>query len=107
MIWEAVREELCADPRVSPGTFFGCSGVKFGRRIFAFEFHGDLVVKLGAPDAAAAVQAGGEAGVRHFDPHGSRPMKAWVQFPVADTGDPVRAWLELAEEAKQFVDDEE
>jgi hypothetical protein len=107
VIWDDVLEELKADPRVSGAKFFSARAAKLGRRVFAFEWRGDLVVKLGPQDAAAAVASGQETGVRYFDPHGGRPMKAWAVFPVPDSGDPIRAWIELAEDAKEFVEGEE
>jgi hypothetical protein len=107
MMWDDVLEELKADPRVSGAKFFSARAAKLGRRVFAFEWREDLVVKLGVEDAAAAVEQGREAGVRLFDPHGGRPMRAWAVFPVPDSGDPIRAWIELAEDGKQFVEGEE
>jgi len=99
-LWGDVCNELLADPAVAKGLFFGHRGAKLGRKVFAFEFHDDLVVKLG-PERAEALRAAGEATL--FDPMGGRPMRAWAQMPQPASGDPVRAWTALAEEAKGFV----
>ena len=45
-----------------------------------------------------------EAGAaRVFDPMGGRPMNAWALVPEAESGDPLLAWVELAEEAKLYL----
>jgi hypothetical protein len=104
MLFDDVLEELCVDPRVEPAKMFGHRAAKLGKKMFAFEFHGSIVVKLGAERAAAMVAA---EQAELFDPSGKgHPMRAWAVVPEADGGDPVRAWVELAEEAKDVVDDD-
>lgn len=99
-LWDDVCNELLADPAVQKGMLFGHRGVKLERKVFAFEFHDDLVVKLGS-ERAGALTAAGEATL--FDPMGGRPMRAWAQLPHPANGDPLRAWVALAEEAKALV----
>jgi len=102
-LFDDVLDELLADPRVARGVFFGHPAAKLGRRVFACEVETDLLVKLGA-ERVAELQAAGAA--RVFDPKGGRPMNAWGLIPHPDAGDPVRAWVELAEEAKDTLADE-
>jgi hypothetical protein len=101
-LFDDVLDELLADPRVARGVFFGHPAAKLGKRVFACEVEADLLVKLGA-ERVAELQAAGAA--RVFEP-GGRPMNAWGLIPEPDSGDPVRAWVELAEEAKDTLADE-
>lgn len=104
-LFDDVLEELCVDPRVSKSAMFGHRAAKLGRRMFAFEYHGSIVVKLGAERVDGMVAADQAS---PFDPSGKgQPMRAWAVVPEADGGDPVRAWVELAEEAKELVDAED
>jgi hypothetical protein len=56
---------------------------------------GELLVKLGY-ERVAELAASGRA--RPFDPVGGRPMRQW-----ALVGEPTDDWLDLAEEAREFV----
>jgi hypothetical protein len=100
-LWDDVLEELCADPQVSRGVFFGRQAAKLGRRVFAFERLDDIVVKLGPERVDEMVEAG-RASV--FQPGGHAPMGNWAVVPPTDSGDPVAAWVELAEEAKDRLE---
>jgi hypothetical protein len=100
-LWDDVLEELCADPQVTPGAFFGRRAAKLGRRVFAFERYDDIVVKLGPERVDELVEAG-RASV--FQPGGHGPMGNWAVVPPTDSGDPVAAWVELAEEAKDRLE---
>jgi hypothetical protein len=100
-LWDDVLEELCADPQVGAGVFFGRRAAKLGRRVFAFERDDDIVVKLG-PERVDELVAQSRASV--FQPGGHGPMGNWAVVPVSDSGDPVAAWVELAEEAKDRLD---
>lgn len=100
-LWDDVLEELCADPQVSAGVFFGRRAAKLGRRVFAFERDEDIVVKLG-PERVDEMVQDGRASV--FQPGGHSPMGNWAVVPPTDSGDPVEAWLVLAEEAKDRLD---
>ena len=101
-LFDDVLEELCVDPRVRRGVFFGHPAAKLGKRVFAREVRGDLLVKLGA-ERVGELQRAGQALV--FDPSGKRPMNAWGLVPEPDSGDPLQAWVTLAEEAKLVVAD--
>ena len=95
--YEIVADELRADPAVRAGVMFGHPCLKTGRKVFACEYEGELLVKL-PPDRLEQLKA---QGARDFNPMG-RPMTGWVLVPEpADDG--VRAWIEIAEEAKAFV----
>jgi hypothetical protein len=74
---------------------------KLGRRVFAFERHDDIVVKLGPQRVDEMVQ---ESRASVFQPGGHSPMGNWAVVPPTDSGDPVAAWVELAEEAKDRLD---
>jgi hypothetical protein len=99
-LFDEVVEELQADPGVSQGVFFGHPAAKLGKKVFACEVEGDLLVKLGA-ERVVELQRAGAAKV--FDPMGGRPMNAWGLVPETESGDPLRAWVELAEEAKLYL----
>ena len=71
--------------------------------MFACEVEGDLLVKLGAERVVELQRAGA---ARVFDPMGGRPMNAWALVPEPQDGDPLREWVELAEEAKLYLADE-
>jgi len=95
--YEIVAEELQADPAVRTGVMFGHKCLKTGRKMFACEYEGDLLVKL-PPDRLEQLRA---QGAREFNPMG-RPMTGWIL--VAEPADgAVSAWLDIAEEAKAFV----
>jgi hypothetical protein len=96
--YDAVEHELLADPAVATGVLFGHRCLKFGRKVFACEHDGELLVKL-PPDRLAELKAA--QGARDFEPMGRR-MGGWVKVPEPD-GDAVRAWTALADEAKAFV----
>lgn len=97
--FEALLDELVADPDVAPGMIFGHRAAKLGKRVFCTGFEEDLVAKLGAERVQDLIATGAATA---FDPMGGRPMTAWAQIPPPD-GDPVAGWLVYAEEAKQFV----
>jgi hypothetical protein len=56
--FSALMDELSADPAVSAGTMFGHAGACLGRKFFANDFEGDLVVKLGAERVDELIAAG-------------------------------------------------
>jgi len=95
--YEIVADELRADPAVRAGVMFGHSCLKTGRKVFACEYEGDLLVKP-PPDRLEQLKT---QGARDFNPMG-RPMNGWVLVPEPADGAP-GAWLEIAEEAKAFV----
>ena len=95
--YEIVAEELQADPAVRTGVMFGHKCLKTGRKMFACEYEGDLLVKL-PPDRLDQLRA---QGAREFNPMG-RPMTGWI-LVAEPADDAVRAWLDIAEEAKAFV----
>ena len=99
-LFDEVLEALLADPDVTRGMTFGHRAAKLGRKVFACDFDGELVVKLGRERVDELVASGRAT---RFDPMGGRPMRDWAQVPPPD-GD-LRPWVELAEEAKLAVAD--
>ena len=97
--FRVLLDELQADPRVAGGMMFGHRAAKLASKVFCIDFDGELVVKLGA-ERVQELAAEGTATV--FDPMGGRPMTGWAQVPPG-SGDPLEAWLALAEEAKTVV----
>ncbi|HZB77507.1 MAG TPA: TfoX/Sxy family protein [Solirubrobacteraceae bacterium] len=95
--YEIVAEELQADPAVRTGVMFGHRCLKTGRRMFACEYEGELLVKL-PPERRQELEA---QGARPFTPMG-RPMTGWI-LVAEPADDAVAAWVDLAEEAKAFV----
>ena len=80
---------------VTPGTMFGCRGLRTGRKFFAIWWDGQLVVKLPAERLQELVAAG-RAEV--FEPMEGRPMNGWAVLHGGVPWDPVvdeaRAWTE-------------
>jgi hypothetical protein len=95
--YEAVAHELLADPAVSAGKLFGHPCLKIRGKVFVCEHDGDLLAKL-PRERIDELKA---EGARDFEPGGHK-MGGWVKVPEPD-GDAVRAWTELADEAKAFV----
>jgi TfoX/Sxy family transcriptional regulator of competence genes len=95
--YDTVAEELQADPAVKPGSMFGHRCLKTGRKVFACEYEGELLVKL-PPERLDELKA---EGARDFNPAG-RTMNGWV-LVAEPADDPVAVWLDIAEEAKAFV----
>ena len=80
---------------VTAGKLFSSYGLKVNGKIFAMFGRGRLVVKLPKERVDGLVSAGkGE----RFDPGHGRVMKEWAAFESGDA-----EWVELAQEAYQFV----
>ena len=77
---------------------FGAGALKSGGKIFAMLVSGALVLKLPRARVDAIVDAG--RGTR-FDANKGKPMKEWL---VLDASHSDADWLELAREAKVFVE---
>ena len=95
--YEIVAEELQADPAVRTGKMFGHACLKTGRKMFACEYEGELLVKL-PPERLEELKA---QGARDFNPVG-RPMNGWI-LVAEPAEDAVGVWLDIAEEAKAYV----
>ena len=99
-IYNAIVNELLADPRVSEGNLFGMPVLKIGGKPFAGLYKQSLVVKLGSERVQALLKARTGA---QFDPSGARrPMKEWIRFKEPKSS-AKKKWLALAQEAKTFV----
>jgi hypothetical protein len=99
--YNAIVNELLADPRVSEGNLFGVPVLKVDGKPFAGLYKKDFVVKLGIDRVQELLRA--KAGAP-FDPSGvGRPMKEWIRIKEPARGARTR-WLALAQEAKAFVE---
>jgi TfoX N-terminal domain len=74
---EVVGEMLRAFPGVREGRMFGYPAFFIGRRMFACVYGAGVGLKL--PDTAVRALLA-RPGVIHFQPHGRRPMREWVQI---------------------------
>jgi hypothetical protein len=98
--YEAVVNDLLADPEVSEGKMMGMEVIKVGPKMFGGRAEAGMTVKIGRERVGELI-ASGRAG--EFDPSGrGRPMKDWALL-----GEPTDDWLALAEEAKAFVREHE
>ncbi len=95
--YEIIAEELQADPAVRKGSMFGHACLKTGRKMFACEYEGELLLKL-PPERLEELKADG---AQDFNPMG-RKMNGWV-LVAEPADDAVAVWLDLAEEAKAYV----
>jgi hypothetical protein len=93
--WEDLVERT-VDADVTPGSMFGCRGLRTGRRFFAIWWHEQLVVKL-PPDRLQALVGAGQAAP--FEPMEGRRMNGWAVLGPEVGWDPVvaeaRSWTEL------------
>jgi hypothetical protein len=95
--FDVLVEELTAELDVQRASMFGMPSVKRrGGKAFAGLYGDDMVFKL---DGAAHAEALGLEGAHLFEPMAGRPMKAWVQVPLAHE----QRWLELARVAEQAL----
>ena len=95
-----LMDELGADPTVGAGKMFGHDGAYLGRKFFAMDFNGDLVLKLGADRVRELIDSGQGAA---FEPMPGRAMGGWAQVPAGEGEDSLAEWVALAEEAKGFL----
>ena len=100
-IYNAIVNELLADPCVSEGNLFGVPVLKIDGKPFAGLYQKSLVVKLGSERVQALLKAKTGA---PFDPSGAgRPMKEWIAVKEPAT-QAKKKWLALAQEARTFVE---
>jgi len=90
MDFNALVQRYLGEPGVVEGQMFGMPVLKVGGKVFAGDWHGELVVKL-ARERVEQLIAGGTGAP--FAPMAGRTMKEWVL--VQDDG--------LAQEALDFV----
>jgi hypothetical protein len=98
--YNAIANELLADPHVTEGNLFGVPVLKIDGKPFAGLYKQALVVKLGIDRVQAMLKT--RAGTP-FDPSGAgHPMKEWIKIkePASSAK---KKWLALAQEAKAFV----
>jgi TfoX/Sxy family transcriptional regulator of competence genes len=73
----------------------GSQGLKYGTKMFAMFYKGDLVVKL-SPERVGELVASGEA--QAFDPGTGTPMKDRVLIPEAQCDE----WIAFCEESREY-----
>jgi hypothetical protein len=92
--WEDLVERT-VDGDVTPGSMFGCRGLRTGRRFFAIWWEQQLVVKLPADRLQELVGSGRAV---PFEPMDGRRMNGWAVLGEGVEWDPVlaeaRAWTE-------------
>ena len=95
--WELVVERLVGAAGATGGKMMGMPTIYLGGKACAGLYGDAMVFKLAGSDHAAALALPG-AGL--FDPSGmGRPMKAWVEVPLAHAAE----WPRLAESAARSV----
>ena len=91
--YDRIAERLAAEAAVRAGQMMGMPTLFFGAKAFAGLFGAAMVFKLAGEAHLAALA---EPGATIFDPSGmGRPMKAWVQVPIADAA----VWSRRADQA--------
>ena len=95
-MFESIAMKLLGDEAISRKKMFGSTGLSINGKVFAMQVKGKLVVKLPRARVETIILSGrGEP----FDPGHGRLMKEWVAVEPR-SGD---EWLNLAEEARDFV----
>ncbi len=95
--YAAVRDSLAAELGATPGQMMGNPMLYLRGKGFAGVWGDAMIFKLeGEPHAEALAMPD----ARLFDPSGAgRPMKAWVQVPLASSAE----WLRLARLAAESL----
>lgn len=91
----ALVEVFTERPGVDRARMMGCEGLRVGGKYFAYEWRGELVVKLPRDTVDSYVSSGHG---KPFDPGMGRPMKEWLTVPPGHAD-----WRNLAEQAFDFV----
>jgi hypothetical protein len=93
----AVSAQLAQESGATAGQMMGMPTLYVAGKAFAGLYGDAMVFKLAGSDHAGAL---GLAGAALFDPSGAgRPMKAWVQVPLANAAE----WPRLAGAAIRSV----
>ena len=93
--YKDVAEALADDGAVS-SQMFGMPSLKINGKAFAGLYEDAMVFKLtGEPHKKALA----ERGAKLFEPMAGRPMKEWVQVPMASA----KQWKVYAEQAMKYV----
>ena len=91
----ALVEVFTERPGVTRARMMGCEGLRVANKYFAYEWRGELVVKLPRDKVEAYVASGHGT---PFDPGMGRPMKEWLTVPPGHAD-----WRNLTEQAFDFV----
>jgi len=96
-LYNQVIDQLSHEAPIVSGQMFGMPNVKLnGKAVFGL-FGDAMVFKLPETKVAKALEVPGAA---LFDPMGGRPMKQWVQIPIAQSDE----WFVHAQAAVQGMD---
>ena len=95
--YDAVAAELTATSSAITGKMFGMPCLKNNGKAFAGYFNNAMIFKLTNPEHSEALAL---PDARLFDPMGGRPMKEWVEVPVAHAAH----WSALARAALRYID---
>jgi TfoX/Sxy family transcriptional regulator of competence genes len=95
-LFESIAAKFLSDEAITRKKMFGSTGLSIGGKVFAMLVKGNLVVKLPRERVGMLVSSGKGA---PFDPGHGRLMKEWVVVEATAGND----WLNLAEEARDFV----
>lgn len=95
-LYEKIANELGAKRGAVASNMFGMPTMKINGKAFAGSVNNAMTFKL---TGAAHKKALGLKGAKLFDPMGGRPMKEWVQVPLAHS----KEWTRLAEKALEYV----
>src|SRR5438874_4480153 len=95
--YDEIADDLVArNPDAQLGQMMGMPCVKVGGKLIAGYAASAEAMVFKLPDAASRERALALVGAELFDPSGrGRPMKEWVQVPLAHEQD----WPDLAEQA--------
>ena len=94
--YAALREHFAAVEGATVNTGRGAQGIKWGGKMFAMFYKGDLLLQL-APERVAEMTGSGEG--LAFDPGTGRPMADRVLIPASHKDD----WISLAEESRRYA----
>jgi len=94
--YDALATALAAEGTAAAGKMFGMPVLKAGSKAFAGYYEDCMTFKLGEPRRSEALAL---PGAKLFDPMGGRPMREWVQVPVASAD----RWRDLADAALAYV----
>ena len=95
-LYEKIANELGAKRGAAASQMFGMPTMKINGKAFAGLVKNAMTFKL---TGAAHKKALSLKGAKLFDPMGGRPMKEWVQVPLAQS----KEWARLAEQALEYV----
>lgn len=95
-VYAKLKAHFANDPDVAVTGGKGAQGIKFGKKMFAMFYKGELTVQLSPERVQELIQSG--KALPH-DPGTGTPMKDRVLVPAAKKA----SWVKLCEESKRYV----